>query len=331
MDDVLRRDGRGGLGACGADRRRGGWADLRPVRGDLPRAHVGARARVVVPATEVGAGLSMGARRGDAAGDPPLLRDEVGQRRRSASALWLRRSATTSGSGSGTRRPAASRARRRRALAWFRVTMEIDIRDVLPAIRVPTLVLHRAGDRVIPVEARTLPRRAHPERPATSSCDGSDHFPFQQGRRADGRRGRGVPDRRRGSSREPDRVLATVLFTDIVGSTERAAELGDRSWTRAPRASTTRSSASELERFRGNEIRIAGRRLPRDLRRPRAGDPVRVRDPRRRARPRDRDPGRAAHRRDRARGDRRRGPRRPPRSTDRGARRCRTRCSSRAR
>ena len=39
------------------------------------------------------------------------------------------------------------------ALAWFRVTMEIDIRDVLPAIRVPTLVIHRAGDRVIPVEA----------------------------------------------------------------------------------------------------------------------------------------------------------------------------------
>ena len=66
------------------------------------------------------------------------------------------------------------------ALAWFRVTMEIDIRDVLPAIRVPTLVIHRAGDRVIPVEAgrylaEHIPNAKYVE------LEGSDHLPFQQG------------------------------------------------------------------------------------------------------------------------------------------------------
>ena len=59
------------------------------------------------------------------------------------------------------------------------------------------------------------------------------------------------------SSREPDRVLATVLFTDIVGSTERAAELGDRSWT-GLLGEHHALVRDRLERFRGKEIRIAG-------------------------------------------------------------------------
>ena len=106
---------------------------------------------------------------------------------------------------------------------------EIDVRHVLPALRVPTLVLHRAGDRLSPVRGRraTWPSRS-PAR-ASSSSPGDDHIPcvgdadalldeveeFLTGSR---------------TRAEPERALATVLFTDIVGSTERAAALGDRRW-----------------------------------------------------------------------------------------------------
>jgi pimeloyl-ACP methyl ester carboxylesterase/DNA-binding winged helix-turn-helix (wHTH) protein len=110
------------------------------------------------------------------------------------------------------------------ALAWYRVTTEIDVRHVLPAVRVPTLVIHRTGDRVQPVEsgrylAEQIPGARYVELP------GDDHFWFA-----------GDADKildeieefltgtRQGP--DPDRVLATVLFTDIVGSTERAATLG---------------------------------------------------------------------------------------------------------
>ncbi len=141
------------------------------------------------------------------------------------------------------------------ALAWFRVTMEIDIRHVLPAIRVPTLVIHRSGDRVIPVEAgRYL--AAHIPDAKYVELEGADHLAFA----GDADAGLDeVEEFLTGSRRhrEPDRVLATVLFTDIVASTERAAELGDRSWTTllADHHALVRD---RLEQFRGKEIRIAG-------------------------------------------------------------------------
>ena len=141
------------------------------------------------------------------------------------------------------------------ALAWFRVTMEIDIRDVLHAIRVPTLVLHRTDDGVVPVEAgrylaEHIPNAKYVELP------GADHYPFA---------GDYLPFvdeveefltgfRRH---RELDRVLATVLFTDIVGSTERAVELGDRRWKELL-ADHHRAVRSALDHHRGNEIRVAG-------------------------------------------------------------------------
>lgn len=141
------------------------------------------------------------------------------------------------------------------ALAWFRITMEIDIREVLPAIRVPTLVIHRSGDRVIPVEAgRHLAEHIPDARYA--ELDGDDHYPFvgDQDAIVDE-----VEEFLTGSRRhrEPDRVLATVLFTDIVGSTERAAELGDRSWT-ALLDDHHALVRDRLEQFRGKEIRISG-------------------------------------------------------------------------
>ncbi len=141
------------------------------------------------------------------------------------------------------------------ARAWFQVTMEIDVRDVLPAIRVPTLVIQLAGDRVIPVESgRYL--ATHIPNAKYVVLDGVDHLPVTAGAEA-------VVDEIEEfltgsrSRREPDRVLATVLFTDIVGSTERAAELGDRSWTALLSEHHT-VVREQLNRFRGKEIRISG-------------------------------------------------------------------------
>ena len=141
------------------------------------------------------------------------------------------------------------------AREWFRITMDIDVRDVLPAIRVPTLVVHRAGDRVIPVESgRYLAEHIPDARYAELS--GHDHFPFVGDMDAIVDE---VEEFLTGSrrSREPDRVLATVLFTDIVGSTERAAELGDRRWTELL-AEHHRLVSAELERHRGKVVRVEG-------------------------------------------------------------------------
>ena len=120
----------------------------------------------------------------------------------------------------------------------------------------PTLILQRSGDRDVNVEEGTLDRgadsgsevRRAPRRRA----------PHLGGRRRRGRgRDGGVPHREP-PAQEPDRVLATVLFTDIVGSTERAADLGDRRWRELRRRASRRASARELDRFRGREIDTAG-------------------------------------------------------------------------
>lgn len=141
------------------------------------------------------------------------------------------------------------------ARAWFQITMEIDVRNVLPAIRVPTLVLHRTGDRVVPIQAGRYLADHIPEAKFVE-LPGVDHYPFVGD-------GDAFPDEVEefltGSRRPraPDRVLATVLFTDIVGSTERAAELGDRRWKELL-DDHHQLVRAELERFRGKEIRIAG-------------------------------------------------------------------------
>jgi pimeloyl-ACP methyl ester carboxylesterase len=132
---------------------------------------------------------------------------------------------------------------------------EIDARHVLPAIRVPTLLLHRTGDALIPVEgsrymAAQIPGARLVEFP------GNDHIPIV-----------GDPDpiwdeieeflTGTPPERETDRVLATVLFTDVVGSTERAAELGDRRWGDLL-GRYYAAARRELGRFRGQEIDTAG-------------------------------------------------------------------------
>ena len=166
----------------------------------------------------------------------PSVADDPALRR--AYSKWMRYSATPGG-----------------ALQWFTHTAEIDVRHVLPTIRVPTLVMHSKGDRLVPVElgrdlAERIPGARYVEFP------GDDHAPLGSSNEAwIGEAQEFLTGTR--SPVEPDRVLATVLFTDIVGSTERAAEMGDSAW----KTLLSRHHAvvrDQLERFRGHEIDTAG-------------------------------------------------------------------------
>jgi pimeloyl-ACP methyl ester carboxylesterase len=141
------------------------------------------------------------------------------------------------------------------AVALSRMNYEIDIRHVLPAIRVPTLILHSRNDRTIdPESGRYL--AAHIPGARYVDLAGIDHLPW--GDDADA-----ILDEieefltgvRHGP--EPERVLATVLFTDIVNATERAAALGDRRWRDLLDGHHARVRR-ELARFRGREIDTAG-------------------------------------------------------------------------
>jgi class 3 adenylate cyclase len=141
------------------------------------------------------------------------------------------------------------------ALSIMRMNGEIDVRQVLPAIRVPTLILHRIGDRLTSVEqarylARSIPGARLVELP------GDDHVPWIGDADAiiaevEAFLGSSTP------AAEPDRLLATVLFTDIVGATERAAAVGDREWHQllSQHHALVRR---ELAKFRGREIDTTG-------------------------------------------------------------------------
>jgi class 3 adenylate cyclase/pimeloyl-ACP methyl ester carboxylesterase len=141
------------------------------------------------------------------------------------------------------------------ARAWFQAQMQIDIREILPAIRVPTLVIHRVGDPVIPIQAsRHLAE--HIAGAKLVELPGADHFPFVGD--TDGLVDE-IEEFLTGSrpTREPDRVLATVLVTDIVGSTELAADLGDRRWAELL-AEHHRVVRAAVTRHRGKVARVEG-------------------------------------------------------------------------
>jgi pimeloyl-ACP methyl ester carboxylesterase len=141
------------------------------------------------------------------------------------------------------------------AYALTRMNGEIDARHALPAVTAPTLVVHRTGDLSLPIEgARYMAERIADAKLA--ELPGEDHLPFvgDQDEILDE-----VEEFLTGvrSPPKPDRVLATLLFTDIVGSTEKASEIGDRRWRdllEAHHALVRR----DLERFRGREIDTAG-------------------------------------------------------------------------
>jgi len=126
--------------------------------------------------------------------------------------------------GWGTFLRAAASPRMARALV--ETVLRLDVRDVLPSVGTPTLVLHAEGDRVIPAEAA---RRMAEDIPCARlhMLAGIDHNAWVVDGLADEVEGFVTGTVHRS---EPNRVLASVLFTDIVGSTTRAAELGDRAW-----------------------------------------------------------------------------------------------------
>jgi class 3 adenylate cyclase len=140
-------------------------------------------------------------------------------------------------------------------LALTEMNFQIDVCPVLPAIRVPALIMHCTGDRALSVEgsrymARQIPGAKYVE------YEGDDHLPWP-----------GNTDVVLGDmeefltgarqATEPDRVLATVMFVDIVRSTEKAAEIGDRKW-RELLEGFYAMVRRNLERFRGREIDTAG-------------------------------------------------------------------------
>lgn len=134
--------------------------------------------------------------------------------------------------------------------------LESDVRSVLPAIRVPTLVIHREGNLMLrPDHGRYLAEKIDGARYV--ELPGSDFFPWYAGD-FDSVLDE-VQEFLTGSRAEPeaDRVLATVLFTDLVSSTERAAELGDRRW-RGILDEHDRISRTHIERFRGRMIKTTG-------------------------------------------------------------------------
>lgn len=140
------------------------------------------------------------------------------------------------------------------ARALILMNSRIDVRNVLPTIQVPTLVLHRSGDRDSrPEEGRYVANRIPGAR--FVELAGEDHIPWIDADQIVDEVEEFLTGVRRGP--EPDRVLATVLLTDIVGSSERAAELGDRRWRDLLEAHHS-LVRRELARWRGIEVDTAG-------------------------------------------------------------------------
>jgi class 3 adenylate cyclase len=137
----------------------------------------------------------------------------------------------------------------------FDLIGEFDVREVLPSIRVPTLLLHRRQDGFIKIEhSRYIAGRIPGAR--LVELEGTDNmFSVGDSEAVLGEVEEFLTGQRH--QHEPDRMLATVLFTDICGSTERAAEMGDRGW----RFMLERHDAlfrRALDRHRGREVKRTG-------------------------------------------------------------------------
>ena len=154
---------------------------------------------------------------------------------------------------------------------------QADVRDVLPAVQAPTLVIHRVGDRDARVEeGRYI--AAHVPGARFVELPGDTHVPFWEPDDVVDEVEEFLTGLR--PTRVADRVLATILFTDLVGSTERAGALGDHAWAelleRHHQARATRACA-----IRRRRDRYRRRRVPSAVRRASPGDSLRARDPRR--------------------------------------------------
>jgi len=137
----------------------------------------------------------------------------------------------------------------------FLMFLDIDVRSILPTVEVPTLVLHRRGDMAVNRRAAEwmagqIPGAKYVELP------GNDHLLYV----GDGDRVLDeVEEFLTGGRRavEIDRILATVMFTDIVDSTQRASAMGDRGW-RDLLDAQNEVLRRELGRFRGREVKTLG-------------------------------------------------------------------------
>lgn len=129
---------------------------------------------------------------------------------------------------------------------------EIDVRHVLPAISVPTLVTYRSAEYF---RDATRFMGGHIPGAQLVELPGDDHLPWEGDR--DRLLDEIEPFLSSVDEVEPDRVLATLLFTDIVGSTARAAELGDRAWQELLRRHHD-AIRVQITRFRGREVDTAG-------------------------------------------------------------------------
>jgi class 3 adenylate cyclase len=140
------------------------------------------------------------------------------------------------------------------ARALWDAIVQSDIRDVLPVVNVPTLIIHHTGSTIPVQNARLASERIPNSRYV--ELDGTDHLPITHDadRIADE-----IEEFLTGAlgARDPNRRLATVLFTDIVGSTGMAASLGDRRWKELLERHD-RLVRAELDRFAGREISHTG-------------------------------------------------------------------------
>lgn len=140
------------------------------------------------------------------------------------------------------------------AEAFMRMAFDIDVRHVVHAVKVPTLIIHAEGDGVCHVEnarylARTIAGAKYVE------LRGSEHVPWFDPDTTLAEIGEFLTGRREAGS--PNRVLATVLFTDLVASTQAATRLGDRRW-RDLLEQHHAAVRRQIDRFGGREIDTAG-------------------------------------------------------------------------
>jgi pimeloyl-ACP methyl ester carboxylesterase len=146
-------------------------------------------------------------------------------------------------------------ATRAAAGALVRMAAEIDVTAILGSVTIPTLILHRTADPILSVEAARLMARGIPDARLVE-LPGIDHLPWfgESGMVLDE-----IEEFLTGIRHiaPAERVLATVLFADVVGSTDRAAKLGDTRW-RDVLDGFEAVSRREVERFRGREINRRG-------------------------------------------------------------------------
>jgi pimeloyl-ACP methyl ester carboxylesterase len=146
------------------------------------------------------------------------------------------------------------------AVVLLKMARGMDVRPVLPSIRVPTLILHRTGDRTCSIENARYAAEHIPDA-VFVELEGDDHLPWVGDSEAIISEIQKFLSRiwEQGGWKEPEaeRILSTVLFTDIVGSTARAAEIGDRQW----RELLQKHHAlvrRQLARYRGRELDTSG-------------------------------------------------------------------------